>query len=465
MKLNDFYLQLMQALGLLVDEDGFVSRKDKGQVVPLTIKDQRLVLPYDVQMNDGDFSHRVAFNPLYESLSRKESPVHEAFRTILNIRLNTIFGILLGTLLRVSRDTGKHAHLKPEQTEFLSFVKKVDKDSVKNYEKLIKAFVDEESMTHYANLLDSFPGDRALVNIYSKTGGVVNALQPDGTYKSEKFARAAIVSFPAYEALCKAQDGMVQAPGKNIKLRPKDIETFKKVMEYLIPNIDKKDYYHVGSQSQMAPSMESLLKAAAPLYGYFNQQLELFADQIEGVEELLSPLDWADEVDRNIGQLYTQARRIGMLDGNEGSVAGAPAAAAPAAAAAQQAPAAAAPKKQTMINPLTGETMVVTATPTPASPFPAPTQAPAQQWQPAPAFTGNSQPWNGGYQPAPVAPPSVVKPNGKADFMAILANNPQLAAQVGVQPQAFHGHHASQERTPGWAQQTSAFAAPMHKPF
>jgi hypothetical protein len=463
MKLNDFYVQLMHALGLVVDTDGFVSRKEGDKIVPLTIKDQRLVLPFDAQMQNPDFSARIAFNPLYESLTRKESPVHEAFRTILNIRLNTIFGILLGTLLKVSRDTDKHAHLKPEQTEFLSFVKKVDKDSLKNYEKMIKAFVDEDSIKGYADLLDAFPGDRALVNIYSKNGGVVNALQEDGSFKAEKFSRAAIVSFPAYEALAAAKDGVVAAPGKSLKMRPKDIDAFKKVMEYLIPNIAKKDYYHVGSLSQMAPIMESVLKAAAKLFGYFNEQLELFADQIAGAEDLIVPMDWVDEIDRNIGALYTQARRVGMLEGNEGQVVNAPAAAQPAATAPAQAAPAPAPKKQTLINPITGEPVVVSGAPVAASPFPVP--AAAQPWAPPPAFNGNAQPWNGGYQPTPPAPPSIVKANGKADFMAILANNPALAQQVGVSTQSFQGQYQSpQTRTPGWAQ-GAGYSAPVNKPF
>lgn len=454
MKLNEFYVNFLKALGLLHDTDGFVSRLEKQQIVPLTIKDQRLVLPFDAQLDNPDFSNRIVFNPLYESLSRKESPIHEAIRTILNIRLNSMFGIIVGTLLKVARDTGKHAQLKPDQTEFLSFVKKVD---------------EKESLPNYAKLLDAFPGDRAMVNIYSKPGGVVNVAQEDGTYKAEKFARAAIVSFPIYEALCNAtKEGVVSAPGKNVKLRPKDVESFKKAMEYVIPNIGKKDHYHVGSLSQMAPTTESLLKASAPLFGFFNDQLELFSDHIEQADQLIAPLDWAHEIVSNIGGLYAQARNLGMFEGNEGPAPNAPTAtaAAPAAQAAAPAAPAAAAKKQVMINPITGEKVEIPSTPVATSPFPAPTPAPAPQYQPPPStFTGNSQPW-GGYQPPPQhnAGP-VVKSNGKVDFAALMGSNPALAAQLGVQTQGHYpNQYNSQERTPGWAQQ-GGFTGGARKPF
>jgi hypothetical protein len=455
MKLNEFYEEFLTALGLLHDTDGFVSRKEGSKIVPLTIKDQRLVLPFDAQMDNPDFSHRIVFNPLYESLSRKESSVHEAIRLMLNLRLNTMFGIVAGQLLKIARDTDKHALLKPEQTEFLSFVLKGDKIMVENY----------------AKLLDAFPGDRALVNIYSKPGGVVNVTQEDGTVKAEKFARAAIVSFPIYEALLAAKDNVVAAPGKNVKLRPKDVEAFKKVMEYVIPNIGKKDHYHVGSLSQMAPTMESLLKASIPLFNYFNDQLELFSDQIDGGRDLIANMDWANEIESNLGGLYAQARRLGMFEGNEGQVMNAPAAAAPVAVAATPVAAApaAAPKKQVMLNPITGEEVLVPTTPVaPASPFVTPTPAPAvaQQWQQPQAFAGNSQPW--GYQPppAPAAGP-VVKANGKVDFLAVMGNNPALAAQLGVNTQqSYHGTAMPQERTPSWAAtQATSFTGAPRKAF
>jgi len=422
MKLLKWYQELMKALGLVYDQDGFVSRLEDGKPEPLTIKDQRLVLPYDVQLENPNWEGRIAFNPLYESLARKESPVHEAIRTQLNLRLNTIFGMMNARLVKISGDTGMHATLTADQTEYLDYVKKVDKHTFDNYIKLI----------------DAFPGDRAFVNIYSRPGGMV---------KGEKFSRAAIVSFPIYEALASAEDGTIKTPTKNVRLRPKDIDTFMRILEYVIPNIKEKHHYDVGSVSNMAPTLESLLAAAAPIFRCLNDQLDLFHDRIAEADELKTELAWVDELDR-IGQLYTEAKRLGMMNGNEGlpsSINTPTSSAAPVAAA----PAAPAPTKQvTMINPITGEPVKVAEPAAPASTFTAPNAAPAPaqtSWAQPTMFTGTAQPFR--------AAPSTVTANGKADMNAILASNPALAAQFGAPAQSFHGHAgvSQQERVPGWA--------------
>jgi len=429
MKLLEFDKQLLSTAGLVYDEDGFVSRKEGNQSVPVTIKDQRLVLATDAQLENSDWQHRVVFNPMYEGLARKESPVHEAFRLMINVRLNTIFGVLLAKLLDISGNTDLHPHLSPEQTEFLDVIKRVK---------------PTDTMKNYVKILEAFPGDRAFVNIYSKPGGLVGDV---------KYARAAIVSFPIYEALAKAEDKVITTPAGKVTLSTKkDIETFKLAIEYIIPKINDKHFYDVGSTSKMAPLMESLLKAAAGIFVPLDHQVRLFADRIEDAELLMTPLDWANEIDTNITGLYNEARRRGMMNGNEGDPLNAPP---PPAAPAQQQAAQAAPavKREVLINPITGKPMDMRPQEVKPSPFPTPNVAPQQhQFQPPPQqFSGHGQPFNSFQAQAPAAP--AIRPNGKADLMAAINGNPALAvATSGVALGGVAPQMQNQGRTPGWAQ-------------
>lgn len=455
-KLLKTYNQVLHDAGLKVSSDGYVSmpvrNKKTGEIEnhPVTVKGQRLVVPTEEHMANWNWEERVAFNPLVESISRKESDVHEAFRATLNLQLNSVFGQVAAEMLAIAASTAGQANLTPDQQTYLSQMKNADEDALANFGKL----------------LDAFPGDRALVNIYVKPSALIGG---------EKFTRGAIVSFPIYEALVKAKGTKVECAEKTVTIRAKDVETFKKLLEWIIPNIKEKHAHDVGSLSRLAPTMECLMKAAAAIMADLNIQIKLFTSALpenrrETFEAMEFKMEWAEVID-NLGSIAGEIREMGMLKGGQGApLSAATPAPAPGAApvkpgvAAAPTPAAVEPKK--LISPFAGVDEVPVAPATPSAPFrPAPPPPP-----PAPAYppAGHYPAPPPGYyppQPAP-APAPVVNSSGKVDFHALVAANPQMAAATGVtvhQQGYYAGGPASPAgRVPGWAGGGAPAPAPQY---
>lgn len=439
-KVIETYEEFLYDAGLSTSEDGYVSKpvrnKKTGEFEnhPVTVKGQRLVLPTEDHLANPDWTERVVFHPLAETVGRKESPVHEAYRTTLNLQLNSVFGQIAAQMLDIAASTEGQARLTPDQQEYLSLMKNADDTAVSNF----------------AKLLDAFPGDRALVNIYIKPSALIN---------EEKYTRGAIVSFPMYEALDKAKAGKVETPEKTVSVRPKDVEMYKKLMEYIIPNIKKKHHYDVGSLSTLAPTMESLMKSAGMLMDALNVQTKLFASAIEPhnrpqFERMIFRLNWMPVIG-DLSIIAPEVRLMGVFKGGQGEPLNAPPAPAqPGTAAA--APAAAAPAVtpvKKLISPFAGVDDIPVVPAKPPAPPPTPYRPPAP-----PAYAPPPPPPPVGYypppQPAP-APAPAASANGKVDFMSLVAANPQLAAASGVMAQQNQYYNPAaaypQERRPGWA--------------
>ena len=415
-RLNDLYREIARVAAIYTSDDGFCStyRKDpvtkKEELTPVTIKGKRLVLVTDNQLANPDWEHRVAFHPLYESVSRGESDVHAGFRTYLNVHLNRVFGLLAARLLQLAASKTEHEKLTPDQTEYLDLVKEADAKTVEPF----------------ANILSSFPGDRAFVNIFVK---------PSGLVKGEKFTRAAIVTFPIYDALMEAEKvktGVaVKVPGgdKPIVIRNKDRDTMIALLKYIIPDIGTPKAYDTGSLSKLAPTMDALMNAAAKLIDPLNTLLDLFKNQLikedQGIMEedwnrLKFPTDWTLDFE-DLSPLSFEIKSVPIMQSSEGTLAKAPEAAQQ-----QQAPA-----------PVPVPVPAAAAPAQPASNGRAPFPPPSNQGGYTP---GGGYQSNQGYRPEPASP---VKPNGKLDFDAVARNAPRT--------NTGYASNQPQQRTPGWA--------------
>lgn len=381
MKLLDLYKALLKTASFTVTEDNFVSRLlPDGKVIPATIKGKRLVLP--TQEHLANPMDKVVFHPLSENILRGESAVLEEFRSSLNIKLNVTIGMVAYQLLRIATSTGTHAKLTPDQSEFLSKVKHADEKTLEVFRKLMKA-------------MDLTQSQKAFVSIYLKRGGLVHG---------KKHGRVGVVSFPLYDELAKGGHEIY-----GVKLRVKDIDSLKALFEYMIPNIGKKEAHNRGSDSDVAPYLDSLMKAFMTVAGPLNDLVELFHNQLDDpkegddedgptVSETLRFEDsWVESFD-NLATMVPEIRLIPVQAGGEG-----------------------APSK-------TAATPAPHATHAPAaSPLPAALMNP-QGFQPQPA-----QPWPSAPVHAPQGPVKTAR--GGLDFDSVLRSNPALAAATGGYPQ------------------------------
>jgi hypothetical protein len=418
MKMLDLYKSILKAAGYTVTEDNYISRVlPDGKVTPATIKGKRMVLPTQEHLSNP--ADKVVFHPLSENVLRGESAVLEEFRRSMNIRLNVAIGLIAYQLLRIASSTAIHSQLSPDQQDFLSKVKHADERSLEDFRKTMKA-------------MDLTQTQKAFVGIYLKRGGIVNG---------KKYGRAGVVSFPLYEELTKGSHEVY-----GVKLRVKDIATFKALFEYMIPNIDKKEAHNRGSDSDVAPYLDSLMKAVMTIAAPINDLVELFRNQLDdpkaedgdGAEKVTETLRFEDswvETFENLAVLVPEIRQVPMQAGNEGQ-----------------------PSKTGVTTP------VATTTPAPhqmATPLPAALMSP-QGFQPAPPV------WANVAQQVSTGP--VVTARGGLDFDSVLRSNPALAQATGgfvggfQQPQQQRAGF-SQPQAGGWNQQQQGWNQPQQQQF
>jgi hypothetical protein len=298
MNLLDVYKSLLSTAGMSADPDGFISIQLAGtEKKPFLVKGKRLVLPTDTQLRNPDFTNRVVFHPLSESILRGESEVVTAFRETLVKRLNFIIGYVAINLLDLAVSTAVHSKLAPEQTEFLAKVKDTDEKTIHCLQKITEAMMIGDN-------------SRAFVHL---------RVQKNGTIGTVKHRRVGIAYFPFYEEVKK-----IPAPKEineiyGIKLRKNDRETFKVLMEYMISGIENSSSWMFASNSEIAPTLDSLMKTLIAIGDPINTVVDLFKNYIEGSDDLYFNGEW-EESFSDLNAMHTQIRMIPMQPGNEGRI-------------------------------------------------------------------------------------------------------------------------------------------------
>lgn len=411
--LLDLYRSILKTADMVVSDDGYVSVVIGDETKPAMVKGKRLVLPTPDHLKNSDWSDRVVFHPLSENILRGESQVLEMFRNVLNIKMNTVIGTLAYQLLTIATSTGEHSKLTPDQSEFLSYVKNADEKTIQILEKLMMAMPANQHQ-------------KAFVSIY---------LKRSGTIAGKRHSRVGVVTFPLYEELTK---GTGEVYG--VKLRKLDREALIKLLEFMIPGIEKAESHNRGSDSTVAPYLDALMKAVMAVAGPINDIVTLFENQLEDSATMMFEADWVESFE-NLAAMVPEINTIPMQAGNDGAPAKTAQPAAPAPAATPSAPAPA----PAQAGPLPAWMMNNTAPP-PISANPA---------------SGYYNPNVGWAPPAGQQPPStgVVKTQNGADFDSILRNNPALAAAPTP------GYPQPQQAGWGGAPARASFGNPAPAPY
>jgi len=289
MDVLSFYEAVLKAAGVSITEDKCLDIDTGDEKIPLTIKSKRVVLPYENQLRIADWSQRVAFHPLKESLVGGESEVLARFRLCVTSHLNILFADILQELLVIGSSPAQHSQLNPSQSEFLTVVKDID----------------EKTVVALQNIIKKTPTNRiskSFVDMFIRKGGVL---------EGKTYDCVGIVSFPLYEEL-KESDKEIWG----VKLRVKDRTAIMSLMEYMIPGIGEQNRYSYPTMSRKAPRTECLLWTFANVLSPLANLVTLF----NGVftKEYAVNMDWIETLE-NIGELDKELRSMPMLSGNEAS--------------------------------------------------------------------------------------------------------------------------------------------------
>lgn len=300
-KLIQFYRDVLDMAGLAVDNEDMVKTNLSEEPMPAIIKvngdSKRLILPTDKRLKSTDWNSCIAFHPLNENpfLKQGESKVGEFIRRAIIYRVNIVAHCLMDNILELSIAPALHKKLNPAQLQLMTLTKDADQKTYDNYVKITEKLGVTNTRDNFASL-------------YSKKQGVIDGV---------KYARVGVWSFPLYQALVKSTGDVF-----GIKVRKKDLETYKALMEFIIPNIANEAEYMVGSNNQMSPYSDSLLRSTAKVVLQLNRVTDLLfkgktfapADQAEGLHQYLTfNTNWID-ITNDISQLEKDVRMIPIQD-------------------------------------------------------------------------------------------------------------------------------------------------------
>lgn len=380
MKILDLYESILKAGNLIVTKDGCVSKKIDDEVEPFIIKGKRVVLPTKEHLSNPDWKERVAFHPLSENVLRKESDVLEEFRMAIISKLNFSLGMLTYNLLTIAGSEADHSKLNPDQSEILSVLKKVNQKTVDVFTKIMSNMNIGDSKTSF-------------IHIYLKRSATI-----DG----KRYQRGGVVTFPIYEELIGDSNTVF-----GVKVDAKDRKILTALFEYIFPTINKSASYNRGSNSEVAPYLDALMKSVIAVGGPINDQLNQFSNFIEKYEQLLINDEWVETFD-NLNVMVNEIRSIPMQAGNEGK-------------------------------PVTQPTQ------------PVDTQQKVETPLPTVLMGGQQKQSIWGTQPQPLQ-----KSADGVEFDTLLRSNPALAQSLGyINNSNFGGQMMQADPTPSWARPNS----------
>ena len=287
--LLNFYESILGSLGTPVNEESQVSMEISGQHFPCTCQGRRVVLPTPQILKDSQWDKFIAFHPLSENVYRGESPMLKKLRSLVNFRLSGVLSILIEQLTDIAADTDQHSKLNPRQSDYLTTMKDADNRTVKDVEKV----------------LDNIGTDQnRLVSIYLKRGG---------RFQGEEFSRVAITSFPIMDEFDNEDRSVF-----GVKLRVKDFNGLKALIEYIVPNATDLDAYSYGSNSMTAPYFHVLMHAYLKVAKRLNKVTKMFKSRMDKglYEGMLIDTEWESELD----DMAKYRDMVPVLDGNDGEL-------------------------------------------------------------------------------------------------------------------------------------------------
>lgn len=297
-QLLDFYTKVVNALGLIVDKEGFIKvRLSDGKESIIMTDGKPLVLPTKEQINsmvvveDGkSVVTKTLFNPLKEDIVTGENAALHKARTTMSKMLVHRIAVIIDVLLRIASDKELQDKAPLEISTFLGSLKEARNTNVKQV-------VDEQTLSKFRQLfektIDELPLSKGFANIFTRKGGNVDGV---------RYNRVATLKFPIYHEL-KEMDPK-EDKFHDIKLRKKDKVVFTKAFEYIIG--DHEDKLALGSNDEQSPGFISMFM----LYHVINDRLNEIIDNIKfadpEVESIRTEMDITMEEISSVGE-YSKA--------------------------------------------------------------------------------------------------------------------------------------------------------------
>lgn len=272
--LIDFYQQVIENIGLHVDEDGYIynTGSDDDKIIitndgkPMVLPTREHIRNIYTKNEDGEMViSKSLFNPLNEDVVKGDSPSFKKLKLFIERRLSLTFYLVGKGLLILADNKNLQRKTNLEINKFLASISEANG-------KGIKSVVDGKTLEAW---------DKLYTNSLKKPGGIFNiVVKKQGKYESEVYNRLAILGSALYDEILELdKEGLAY----DVKLRNKDILVFKRLFEYMLPDLDDNGTVNVGSNDDICPAFITLMTMYVKLQAKWNK----IVSQIKDVDKTL----------------------------------------------------------------------------------------------------------------------------------------------------------------------------------
>jgi hypothetical protein len=287
----EFSANVLKDVGVLdVSGEGFLSYLAGDIPKPVTIGPKRLCLPTRSILEDGTWERRIAFAPLAEQISQGPSPVLNAFKEYVQLRLKETFKAVILSLMELAIDQKRHKGLKADAAKFLQLLVEADQ---KTHDTLVRVL----------NAVATAP-EKRLVSLFLKNGGENGAL------------RSCVVSFPIMDD-APAEDTTTFF-GVKMARKTKDKHLIVNLLDYVLGNEEERKGYTKSSSDGEAPYFHSLLLSFHAMATHLNKLIDRHKASCSDLAGLRFNLDWTEQLVDFTNFAATHGRAIPVLPGNRG---------------------------------------------------------------------------------------------------------------------------------------------------
>lgn len=286
-----FEADLLKDVGVFdATGEGLLSRLADDLPKPVTIGGKRLCLPTREILTAGDWESRIAFAPLSEQISQGPSPVLNALKDYIQLRLKESFKAVAIALMELAIDQKRHKGLKAEATKFLTRVVEADQKTL-------------DTLVRVLNAVGQAP-EKRLVSLFLKNGGENGAL------------RSCMVSFPIMDdANAETTETFF---GVKMARKTKDKHLIVSLLDYVLGDEEERKSYTKGSTDAEAPYFHSLLLSFHAMANKLNKVIDVHKAGCTAIAGLRFELEWTEQLIDFTNFAATHSRAIPALPGNRG---------------------------------------------------------------------------------------------------------------------------------------------------
>lgn len=289
-----FQTQILADVGIFdADGEGYLSCHWEGVNTPVTIDSKRLCLPVKSILDQGDWTARIAFSPLAEQIGQGPSPILNALKEYIQLRLKSTAQTLAIALMELAVDIKRQKGMSADAAKFTTQLVGADKKTA-------------EALTAVLKGTASPAPEKRLISLFLKNGGENGAL------------RSCVVNFPFMED--PNPDDLTTFFGvKGLRTtKIKDKQLIINLLDYVLGTPAERASYTKSSNDGEAPYFHSLLLSFYAVASHFNKLIQRHVAACPALEGLEFNLAWADTLMEFGVFAAAHSRAIPSLPGNRG---------------------------------------------------------------------------------------------------------------------------------------------------